>query len=288
MILAILSLDSCKRLGDYDGNLLNDMGANQGGLTGKRFLYQEVTAGDTLAEYHYASTKLTEMIGDGGITKIIYNGEMLNKITYNGIVDGDSIAYVQTFNYDLTGTVINSITENRTVYEDFLTPPAPPATIPIKKYKSIYELKYSPTTKKLTSIMMRKGEDKPNIPFAYTMYEETKYTYDSKFNVTTATIDVGGYTGGVFGPAISQVVYTFAEYDSMKNPYSNLLPFGYIVSKSLEDPWRSYWFSVNNPEKLSVFTEGMPTPMVVTTQYTYDPQAYPLSGYGINYDYRPF
>ena len=77
------------------------------------------------------------------------------------------------------------------------------------------------------------------------------------------------------------LIYTSGEY-------YNLLPFSYIVSNTLTDPIRSYWFSKNNPKDISLSNISLPIPITYSTTYTYDPQSYPLSGFGTNYDYRPF
>ncbi len=281
-VFTLVALDSCKRLEDQDGNLLNDMDANQGGLTGDRFLFQEVTAADTLAEYHYSGMKLTSVLTDSAKTTVSYNGDQLNKIEFRGLEDGDSIVIDRFFNYDVNAK-LTYITEVNTVYPK-TTPPDP--VIPVT-WKTLYDVYLSPA-QKLDSIVAKTGQDIAGQAFAFTNYRKWNYTYDIRNNVSAVEYRVGPFAGNVFGPHTSFLTTAFADYDEMKNPYS-LLPFGYVLSKNLDDPKNGYWFSPNNPKRILSTLEGFP-PVVntVSTLYTYDPQGYALSGFGINYDYRPF
>lgn len=281
-LFTLFAIDSCKRLEDQDGNLLNDMDANQGGITGPRFLHQEVTASDTLAEYRYTGMKLTKVLQDKAYTNITYNGDQLNKIEFRGKVGGDSIAFDRFFNYDPTAK-LSYITEVHTVYPA-TTPPAP--VVPVT-WKTLYNVYFSPA-KKLDSVVAKTGQEIAGVPFAFSNYRKWNYTYDIRNNVPKVEYRIGPLSGNVQGPVTAFLTTVFADYDEMKNPYS-LLPFGYVLSKTFDDSKNAYWFSTNNPKRIISTLDGFP-PVVntVSTLYTYDPQGYALTGFGINYDYRPF
>ncbi len=285
VLLTVFAINSCDRMEDHDGNLLNDLDANQLGITGDRFLYQEESSIDTLAQYQYNGRKLVGVITPEGVTTIVYSGELINKISYVGIESGTEIKYTQLFTYDQTGKKIVTITENRTEQDNILnTTPDP-----IETFKTIYNVTYAgSSTNKLETVIGMTGQVIPLTTFAYTSYEKATFTYDAKANVSKVVKDYGGVVGGVPGASVQEDTYTFSNYDQMKNPYFNLLPFSYIVSNTLTDPIRSYWFSKNNPKDISLSNISLPIPITYSTTYTYDPQSYPLSGFGTNYDYRPF
>ncbi|MFC6267110.1 hypothetical protein [Frigoriflavimonas asaccharolytica] len=283
-LFIIASTQSCKRLGDVDGDLLNNLDANQGGLIGSRFLYQEVNSVDTLAEYHYTGKKLVEVLNPKSKTKITYNGELINKLEFYEVVGADSLAYIQYYTYDSTAKFITSISEVGATYMAYK------AVIPgaIVRYKAIHDFAYN-TDKSLKTIRSRNGIDNPALAFEYTSYVLNTFTFNTaKTNVTKVTRDVGPYAAGAFGPSTAQDIYDFSDYDDKFNPQS-LLPFGYKASALLDDTSKFYWLSLNNPKRVTL-TTGVAPPVVTSynTNYTYDPQNYALSGFGSNYDYRPF
>lgn len=279
----IASTQSCKRVMDEDGDLLNNLDANQGELNGARFLYQEVNSVDTIAQYNYNGLKLVEVLNKQSKTNISYNGELINKITFYKVVAADSIISTQYFSYDVTGKLITTISEVGTTYYDYKdTTPGP-----IVKYKSVHDFTYT-TDSKLKDITSRTGDDIPGTTFEFTSYLKFAFTFDAaKKNVTTIVRDSGPYIAGTFGPAAEQYVFNYSEYDVKVNPYT-LLPFGYKVSALLDDPAKFYWISSNNPKKLVISNDTTPIPVELTTMYSYDAQDYVLSGFGKIYDYRPF
>lgn len=282
-IFLVASTQSCKRLGDEDGDLLNNLDANQGGLTGARFLYQEVNSVDTLAEYHYTGKRLVEVLNPKSKTNIVYNGELINKITSYQVDGPDSLAYTQYFTYDATAKYITVISEVGANYLNYKN--ATPG--PIVKYKAVHDFDYN-ADKTLKSITSRNGEDDPAFTFEFTSYVINTFTFDgTKTNVIKVVRDSGPYAGGVFGPAAAQDVYNYSDFDDKINPQT-LLPFGYKASAMLDDTSKYYWISSNNPKKVTITTELSPIPIEITTSYTYDAQDYALSGFGSNYDYRPF
>ena len=279
----VASTQSCKRLGDEDGNLLNNLDANAGGLTGARYLHQEVNSVDTLAEYHYNGKKMVEVLNPKSRTNINYNGELINKLTFYRVVGADSLVYTQFFSYDATAKYITNISEVGTTYLAYKAP-TPGA---IEKYKSIHNMEYT-ADNVLQSITTKTGKEIPTFSFEFTSYVKNTFTFDAtNKNVLSVTRDSGPFAGGIFGAPAEQRIFAFSEYDEKINPQT-LLPFGYKISVMLDNARKYYWISENNPKKVTITTEVSPIPTVLGTSYTYDPQDYALSGFGSNYDYRPF
>jgi hypothetical protein len=282
-IFVVASMQSCKRISGEDGDLLNNLDANQGGLTGARFLYQEVNSIDTIAQYNYSGLKLVEVLGDKAKTKITYNGELIYRMNYDGVVNGDSTSFTRFFTYDVTGKYISTISEVRSFYGSVHgTTPAP-----VVKTKALHTLTYN-ADKDLSTITSLEGKEISGTPFAYTNYEKYTFTYNTaKTNIATVVDDTGTYSSGVYSPVVQKLTYSFTEYDDKISPYT-LLPFGYKVSRILDDSTAYYYTSTNNPKKITVTTNLSPFPVNFATTYTYDPQNYAVSGFGVNYDYRPF
>ncbi|SIQ67538.1 hypothetical protein SAMN05880574_12036 [Chryseobacterium sp. RU37D] len=299
LLVGISTIHSCKDLLDEDGNPLNDINSNTG-LNGPRALYREITDTDTLAEYHYNGLQLTKVITPGfddgkkSITDIMYSGDKVSKVTFNGHldldsdgnIDIDSVSYTQFFAYGPTGR-LESISENR---QTFIINVGPPPSFTLRKTKTLYILKYAASTSKLDSIIMRTGEDVTGTSFEYKNYSRTKYTYSGD-NVSTVTRHYGPMSGGVFAPAVSKYSYGYSNYDAKINPFT-LIPFAYkisrILSTEINDSY-SWILSPNCPKRVSVtdLTQPVPVPVVFSTDYNYDPQTYMVKGFDINYIYKP-
>lgn len=297
------SIHSCKNLLDEDGNPLLDLN-NTGGLSGPRALYREITAKDTLAEYQYSGLLVSRVLTDSAsVTDIMYSGERISQINFrgfldldgNGKLDKDSVSYSQLFNYG-NNSRLQSISETRYIYR---RPPAvPPATKPgpqtlFSTEKFIYALKYSAATTKLDSIIMRKGVDVAGVPFAFTEYSKTAFTYagDNVSKVIRVYGPASGPTGEIYGAPVEKYGYDYYAYDEQISPFT-LLPFTYKISRLLStkrNDKESLIFSPNNPRRWSVtdLTEHIPNPIVLSTNYTYDVQTYMTKGYGVNYIYKP-
>ncbi|TXF76216.1 hypothetical protein [Chryseobacterium sp.] len=282
LIIGFSAFHSCKELADEDGNLLNNMGQNPGGLTGSRALFREMTDSDTL-EYHYDGLKLSDVSTDSTLTKIVYNSDMINKITFDGFVNlHDSISYTRFFTYDAAGK-ISTISETSKKY--YIGLPAQP----MKKYKALYTLKYK-TNGQLDSIITKKGEEITAMPFEFTTYSKKAYTFTG-MNLTGMVDKMGGMSGSIYGPVTAQTNFEFSDYDDKINPYSRLLPFGFNIHQLLDDnktSFKSYRLSANNPKKVSITSNLIITPVVSTTAYGYDAQNYVLTGFGLTYMYKPF
>lgn len=302
LIAGFSSIHSCKDLADEEGNPLLDLNENTG-LIGPRALSREVTNAGMIAEYQYTGLLLTRVITEkASITNVEWSGDKISRLTFNGfldldndgVIDTDSVSYTQQYTYGNLSK-LTMISENRSVYRR--TPPAvgsPPGTPPgpyalLKKTKAIYTLTYSSTTSKLASILMRRGEDITS--FAYTDYTKAAYSYLGD-NVSLVSKQVGKLTGGtVFEDPTQKYNFEFTSYDSQISGYT-LLPFEYkisvLISTDINDD-RSLMLSSNSPKRASAtdMIPFVPVPVVVSTNYKYDPQTYMTQGFGINYFYKP-
>lgn len=293
LVAGISSIHSCKDLADENGDPLVDLNTNTG-LNGARALHQEITDFATVADYHYSGLLLTKVNNGASITDIAYSGDRVSKITFDGFLDLDNngtldagkVTYTQLFTYGGSGR-LESITENRNIYKVTGTPPV---QVLDKQTKSVYTLKYNASTAKLESITMKTGLDVSGTPFDYTAYSEAKYTYLGD-NISKVEKGFGTITAGVNDPITVKYEFGFLNYDDKISPYS-LLPvaykISYMLSTSLNDG-RSLMLSPNNPSRVS-FTDlnvSIPTPVINSTNFTYDPQTYLTKGYGVYYIYKP-
>ncbi|WP_265427487.1 hypothetical protein [Chryseobacterium sp. YIM B08800] len=298
LIAGFSSIHSCKDLTDEEGNPLLDLNDNTG-LNGPRALSREVTDFGLIAQYQYNGLLLSSVITEkASLTNVEWSGDKISKITFNGFldldsdgtIDTDSVSYTQQYTYGNLGK-LTLISENRTIFRR--AAPVPPSTTPgpyavFAKTKSMYNLTYSSTTSKLASIVMKKGDDVT--PFVYTDYTKATYSYLGD-NVSSVTKEVGKLTGTVFEPAVQNYKFDFSSYDSYISGYT-LLPFEYkvsvLISTNINDD-RSLILSPNSPKRAAVtdMTQPVPTPIVVSTNYRYDPQTYMTQGFGINYFYKP-
>ncbi|KMQ68261.1 hypothetical protein ACM39_10510 [Chryseobacterium sp. FH2] len=296
LLAGFSSIHSCKQLLDEDGNPLLDMNDNSG-FTGPRALYREITDSDTLAEYHYNGLLLTKVLLDSGsVANVAYSGDKISKIDFMGFLDldgdgdldKDSISYTQLFTYGPTGR-LETISENRSFFKRAPTIPAGPQTL-YKKTKSIFNLKYDASTAKLDSIIMRNGPDASGTPFAYTDYSKTKYEYQGD-NVAKVTRHYGPMAGGIFAAPTNKFSYEYFTYDTQISPFT-LLPFAYKVSRLIStdiNDKESFILSPNNPKRFAIsdLMLPIPSPVIFTTDYSYDAQTYMKVGFGVNYIYKP-
>ncbi|MFC7346640.1 hypothetical protein ACFQO9_07940 [Chryseobacterium zhengzhouense] len=298
IIAGFSSINSCKDMTNEEGDPLLDLNENTG-LIGPRALSREITDFGTIAEYQYSGLLLTKVLTEkGSVKNVEWSGDKISKVTFNGFmdldndgtIDADSISYTQQYTYGNLGR-LTLISENRSVYRRLA--PVPPATVGpyalYEKTKAEYNLTYSSTTAKLASIVMKRGKD--IIPFAYTDYTKANYTYLGD-NVSKVTKEVGLLTNGTtFEPPVENYEFGFTNYDSQINGYT-LLPFEYKVSVLIDtkiNDGRSLILSPNSPRRISMtdLTEPIPNPIVVSTNYKYDPQTYMIQGFGVNYFYKP-
>lgn len=298
IIAGFSSINSCKDMTNEEGDPLLDLNENTG-LIGPRALSIEITDFGTIAEYQYSGLLLTKVLTEkGSVKNVEWSGDKISKVTFNGFmdldndgtIDADSISYTQQYTYGNLGR-LTLISENRSVYRRLA--PVPPATVGpyalYEKTKAEYNLTYSSTTAKLALIVMKRGKD--IIPFAYTDYTKANYTYLGD-NVSKVTKEVGLLTNGTtFEPPVENYEFGFTNYDSQINGYT-LLPFEYKVSVLIDtkiNDERSLILSPNSPRRISMtdLTEPIPNPIVVSTNYKYDPQTYMIQGFGVNYFYKP-
>ncbi|KQT15538.1 hypothetical protein ASG31_14860 [Chryseobacterium sp. Leaf404] len=303
LVAGLSSVHSCKDLVDEEGNPLIGLNENSG-LIGPRSLFREITNSDTIAEYRYNGLLVSKVLTKGkstrSVTDMMWSGDKISKITFygfldedkDGSLDADSVAYTQLLTYGAGGR-LTIIAENRTTYKKVIPPggtvPALPWLVD-KKYKKIYNLEYAAGTDKLSKITMRNGEEVTGMPFDYSMYSVSNYTFTGD-NVTTVDRNYGTITGGTFGTPTEKYKYEYSTFDTQINPHT-LLPFAYKISALLStrvNDEKSQSLSINNPRRYTVtdMVPPIPTPIVFTTNYLYDPQTYMTVGFGVNYIYKP-
>lgn len=303
LIAGFSSIHSCKDLLDEDGNPLLDLN-NTGGFSGPRALYREVTAKDTLAEYHYSGLQMNRVITDSAsITDIMYSGERISQINFrgfldldgNGKLDKDSISYDRQFNYG-NNSQLQSISETRLVYRR--PAPVPPSTKPgpqtlFASEKYIHTLTYNAATSKLESLTTVKGEETIGGPIKYTEYYKSDFSYvgDNVSKVLNISGPVTSNNPNVLGAPKKKYSFEYYAYDQQISPFT-LLPQVFKISRLLNTIYsikESLILSPNNPKRWSVtdLNVNIPVPVVMSTNYVYDIQTYMTKGYGVNYIYKP-
>ncbi|WP_407403317.1 hypothetical protein [Chryseobacterium sp.] len=294
------SFHSCKDMLDEEGSPLIDLNDSTG-FNGKRALFREVSNSDTVAEYRYNGLLLSQVItAKKSITNIMWSGDKISQITFNGYLDyngtgtlgPDSTSYTQLFTYGNLGN-LTRITENRSTY--VRTPPVPPSTTPgpavlNSKMKTMYDLKYTSTTNKLDSILMKTGVDTPGTTFAYNAYSKSGYSYVGD-NVTKVQRFYGPINGTSNGTPTMKYSYEFLNYDDQISPYT-LLPFAYKVShliSTMANDSKSMMLSPNNPKRKTItdLMPSLPVPVIFSSNFRYDAQTYMTNGYSLNYIYKP-
>lgn len=299
LIAGLSSIHSCKDMVDEEGNPLLDLNENTG-LVGPRALTREVTDVGIIAEYQYSGLLLTKVKTEGNsLTSLEWSGDKVSKISFNGfldldgdgVIDTDSISYTQQYTYGNLSR-LTLISENRSVYRRAVTPPGQPLApyTLFAKTKALYNLTYSATTGKLANIVMKNGPDAVGIPFVYTDYAKSTYTYLGD-NVSKALKEIGTLTGNTMEAPDQVYGFDFTNYDAQINAYT-LLPFEYkvsvLISTEVNDD-RSMILSPNNPKRVSITDLSVPIPVaqVFSTDYRYDPQTYVTQGFKVNYFYKP-
>lgn len=290
MSFGLMLTHSCKDMLDTDGNPLNGTKDPVEGIEGQRALYREITAADTIAEYHYNGLLLSEVIeGDGEVTKLSYSGDKITKIDYYAkTTPTDSVTYSRLFTYGINSR-ISTITETRQNWTLDITVPIDPPVIG-SKTKTIFEFKYDYPTlpTKMSSILMKTGTEVAGSPFAYTDFSQSSYVYDIRQNLTKME-KYDGTIDPVSGALVRNGNYYKTEYFDYDNNFSpfTLLPWEYRVSATLDYEYINYKLSPNNPKKMVLDSDILPSPTTFTSNFVYDPQAYLKVGYFVNYIYKP-
>lgn len=275
-LFVVFSVQSCKRMEDENGDLLNDI-SYQHGLTGERFLYREYNQGQIEKEYYYNQRKLMKIIRpqDSAIIRLNYNGSRINSITFSRVYNGDSTAYTRLYYYNEDARV-NEIKETRVFKAN--------GTETINAFRSLYTIAYNDNTK-LSSILMKTGQEIVGQDFVYTAYSNADYIFDGE-NVVGQTKIFGTMNGENLGDITSRNVYQYGNYDDKIAPFT-LIPYDYKLSQLIDNEAEAFRFSDNNVRKITVSSTANPMPVSVTTLFTYDEQDYGLLGFGKLYDYRP-
>ncbi len=137
---------------------------------------------------------------------------------------------------------------------------------------------------------MRNGPDVPGGGLTFTDFSITTYSYLGD-NVSKVLRHYGTMSGDVFGTVTGRLSYEYFAYDEQVSPFT-LLPDVYKISRLLsttKNDKESLILSPNNPKRWSAtdLTTPIPTPIIKSTNYVYDPQTYMTKGYGVNYIYKP-
>lgn len=275
-LFVVFSVQSCKRMEDENGDLLNDI-TSETGLTGERFLYREYNQGQIEKEYHYDQRKLMEVIRpqDSATITLEYNGSRINSVSLSRVYNGDSTAYTRLYYYNEDARV-NEIKETRVFKAD--------GTTTLDTFRSLYTIAYDDDTK-LSSILMKTGQEIAGQDFVYTAYSNADYTFDGE-NVVGQTKTFGMMNGENLGDITSRNFYQYENYDDKIAPFT-LIPYDYKLSQLIDNEAEAFRFSDNNVRKITVSSTTNPMPVSVTTLFTYDEQDYGLLGFGKLYDYRP-
>ena len=78
--MVLYSLISCRDTFSETGDLLKDINYNAHTMGDQRYLYQETTSADTIAEYKYAGKQLIQIKGIDRMTYMSYSGDQVNQI----------------------------------------------------------------------------------------------------------------------------------------------------------------------------------------------------------------
>lgn len=275
-VLMVFSLESCKRVQDENGDLLSNADGTDSGLDGERKLYREYEQGQLVKQYNYDQRKLMEVLEptDSARTTIEYNQNRINSLTYTRVYNGDSTSYKRLYYYNELGKV-NEIKERR-VFK--------PANQDILNvFQSLYMIEYD--ADKITSILMKTGQEIAQQDFAFTAYYKAMYEYEGE-NVIGQTKVFGMMNGEELGGVNSRSTYQYDNYDDKISPYT-LIPFDYKISQVIDFEAEAYRFSPNNVRKITFSSTQNPVPVTITTLFTYDSQNYGLLGFGKMFDYRP-
>ncbi|PIE50398.1 MAG: hypothetical protein CSA38_03050 [Flavobacteriales bacterium] len=278
LAIILFSIQSCNRLQDDNGDMLNDIDMTQDVLSSDRFLYREYNQGQKEKEYHYDQRKLVEVVRlmESAVVTLEYNGNTLDKVHYTKDDGTNNITYTRVYRYDEQKKVEKIREVKQITAEGQVTPTV---------HRSVYTISYDGSSK-LKTILMKTGQEVTGQDFAFTGYSKADFVYQGN-NIVQQNKIYGLMDGQELGEVVSETTYVYDRYDDKKTPFS-LLPYRYRLSQLLDYEAEAYRFSENNTRKITVSSTQNPLPVSVTTLFTYDEEGYALLGYGKSYDYRPF
>lgn len=285
--LLSLSLVSCRDT-DLNGDLLQGFNYNENTIGDNRYLYQEVTSSDTLAQYQYMGKKLTLITGKGYRTDISYSGDKVSTITHNAtLANGDNIKLTQDFVYNILGTnTLDKIIEKKQITIPATTPNGSPT---IKNYHTTYDLTYN-TQNKITNILQKSGEVIVGASFSANEYTKFSFIYHSNSeNIAQNAMEKGSINANILSSPTSTESFEYTEYDAQKSPYS-LLPMEYLLHRLfLNNGTEAHIFSQQNPKKYTHSGSNIPVPQTYTnTELIYDADNYLKAGWQRMFEYKPF
>lgn len=282
-----ISLVACRDT-DVQGDLLRGFKYGQNTMGDDRFLYQEVTSSDTLAQYHYTGRKLSHITGKKYRTQIEYSGDRVSVISHHSTLpNGDIVTLTQDFVYSTVsgGDVLEKIIEKKEVKT--------PASVPggaevIRNFHATYDITYN-AQKKIETILKQEGEAVAGVP-TLTNYTKNIFTYDANVkNITQNTIEEGTLSAGVLSAPVSTHIFEYIEYDERKSPYQ-LLQIEYLVHRlSLQKGAEAHIFSQQTPKKYTHSGSSIPVPLSISNgELEYDADGYLTVGWQRIFEYRPF
>ena len=284
-VMGALSMLACNNIHDEENNLLHNTNANTGGLTGPRFLYQEVDGGVVRRTYGYDQLKMVSVTTPTFVETLSYSGDNVYKIEHQDNSGAAKVSYTRFINYVPNSSTINNINEDLAIItKDPNSTPKNPKPDIVTKFKSLYTFTLNGNT--ITGILKKTAKEIPGAPLNFDQYAKIDLAYAGG-NIQTMMYTSGAISGGTLATPDYKLQASYSLYDDKKSPRASLLPMVYNLSTVLDTPAEAYRLSVNNPGRKAVndFTNPVQTE---SSLFTYDPQGYLKTGYGRMYDYRPF
>lgn len=284
--LLLLILGSCK-----DERISNDLLQNINYVTPvlgeNRYLYQEVTSSDTIAEYRYVGRHLAQVKGEKSLLNLSYTGDQIASMTLNQkFASGDSIAVVKDLVYNLTGTgKLDRINETAVRIVPATTAGTPPTVI---NTRSSYDITYG--NGKPTVILKKTGYFQVGQSLVLNSYERWRLAYGpQEANVIQLIYDRGTVNGTML-TAAATILYEYGGFDAKRSPYT-LLPLEYRIHRLVDNSStdKAIVLSDNNGTDLRITGTGYTIPYNYrNTGLAYDPLNFLTAGWNRTFVYKPF
>lgn len=253
-----------------------------------RYLYQEVTSSDTIAEYRYAGRRLSQVKGEKSLLTLAYTGDQMASMTLNQkFASGDSIAVVKELVYNLTGTgKLDRINETAVRITPAVTAGNPPTVL---NTRSSYDITYGGSGKP-TVILKKTGVFVTGQPLMLNSYERWRISYSTLETNATQLIYDRGTISGTALTAAATVLYEYGAFDGKRSPYS-LLPMEYRIHRLVDNSStdKAIVLSDNNGTDLRITGTGYIVPYTYrNTGLAYDALNFLTAGWSRTFAYRPF
>lgn len=297
LVMVLYSLISCRDTFSETGDLLKDINYNAHTMGDQRYLYQETTSADTIAEYKYAGKQLIQIKGIDRMTYMSYSGDQVNQIRHIYKTDADSTHFTQNLIYNIAGSgKLDKITEQKSF---FVFPTTPQGNLLETKYYAEYDITYNGAGKVATILKkeatLLPDPCHPHVQepiFVYQTYKRIILTYDAtNTNVVASKTESGAidHCSMTLSAPVFERNYEYLEYDGLKSPYK-LLPYEYLIFRisQAEDSYEGYIFSPQTPEILKRSGTAIPVPQeLATSKRKYDKDNYLTLGWFRVFEYRP-